>query len=251
MKQTSFILKKNMPIAWDVYLLELEGDTSAITRSGQFVNIQLPSFFLRRPISVCDWSANRLTLIYKVVGHGTEYLSKMPPGESLNLLTGLGNGFDTDVAARRPVLIGGGVGVPPLYHLAKQLSTEGKPPIIILGFQTAVEAFFTEEFRQLGLELHVTTEDGSLGQTGLVTDIAKPLAVESRFDYLYACGPMPMLRALHQLIREQGIDGQFSLEERMGCGFGSCMGCSFDTPQGPIRICKEGPVLRKEQLPWS
>ncbi len=243
-------MRKNDPIARNIYLLELEGDTSAITRSGQFVNIRLPSCFLRRPISVCDWSASRLTLIYKVVGRGTGQLSKMAPGQSLDLLTGLGNGFDTEIDTQHPVLVGGGVGVPPLYHLAKQLIAEGKTPIVILGFRTAAEAFFTEEFRLLGPELHVMTGDGSLGQTGLVTDAAARLAAENRLAYLYACGPMPMLHALYRLLDKHGADGQFSLEERMGCGFGGCMGCSFDTPQGPIRICKEGPVLRKEQLPW-
>ena len=199
--------------------------------------------FLRRPISVCDYDADSITLIYKVVGEGTAQLSGMRPGERLDLLTGLGNGFSTDCDARRPLLVGGGVGVPPLYGLAKALRAAGKPVQVVLGFNTAAELFYDEEFRALGCGVSVATADGSCGVRGFVTDALAGLD----FDYFYACGPLPMLRALSAAT---ACDGQLSFEERMGCGFGACMGCSCKTLTGGKRICKEGPVLMKNEIIW-
>ena len=244
MKQSIFEIIENTRLAPQVYRMKLRGDTSAITVPGQFVNIQLKGFFLRRPISVCDYDENTLTILYKVVGKGTEAMSKMTPNHKLDVLTGLGNGYDTSVSGEKPLLIGGGVGVPPMYRLAKNLITEGKKPVVILGFNTAAEVFYKEEFEKLGAEVHVATADGSVGVKGFVTDVVKTIP---DYTYFYTCGPEPMLKALSDVTT---TSGQLSFEERMGCGFGACMGCSCQTKYGNKRICKDGPVLVKEEIIW-
>ncbi|HBX89723.1 MAG TPA: dihydroorotate dehydrogenase electron transfer subunit [Alistipes sp.] len=242
-KQGIYTVLSNEPLTASVHRMRLGGDTQWIVRPGQFVNIALEGRYLRRPISVCDYDAATLTLIYKVVGEGTAQMARMEPGGQLDLLTGLGNGFATDNDARRPLLVGGGVGVPPLYNLAKVLLAAGKPVQIVLGFNTAAEVFYAGEFRALGCSVTVATADGSAGVKGFVTDALVGLD----FDYFYACGPLPMLRALSQAA---ACDGQLSFEERMGCGFGACMGCSCKTLTGSKRICKEGPVLMKNEILW-
>ena len=244
MKQGIFEITENTPLTASVYRLVLTGDTSAITAPGQFVNILLDGHFLRRPISVCDCADGRLTLLYKVVGKGTEQMSRMRPGECLDILTGLGNGYDLAEAGEAPLLIGGGVGVPPLYMLAKALIARGCDVRVILGFNTATEVFYEEEFRALGARVTVTTVDGSYGRKGFVTSAL----AEAPYTYFYTCGPEPMLRALHGATE---TSGQYSFEERMGCGFGACMGCSCKTVTGNKRICREGPVLRKEEILWK
>lgn len=221
----------------------LRGDTSAIINAGEFVNIQLDGFYLRRPISVCDVEGDVLTLIYKVVGKGTQAMSEMPEGTGLRILTGLGNGYDLTPAGEYPLLVGGGVGVPPMYLLAKRLLAQGKKVSVVLGFNTADEVFYEDEFKALGCEVQVTTVDGSHGVKGFVTD-----ALPERYTYFYTCGPMPMFRALNKTVK---TSGQFSFEERMGCGFGACMGCSCKTLTGNKRICKDGPVLKKEEIIWT
>lgn len=241
--QGIYTVLTNEPLTASVHRMRLGGDTQWIVRPGQFVNIALEGRYLRRPISVCDYDAATLTLIYKVVGEGTAQMARMEPGGQLDLLTGLGNGFATDNDARRPLLVGGGVGVPPLYNLAKVLLAAGKPVQIVLGFNTAAEVFYAGEFRALGCSVTVATADGSAGVKGFVTDALAGLD----FDYFYACGPLPMLRALSQAT---ACDGQLSFEERMGCGFGACMGCSCKTLTGSKRICKEGPVMNKGEILW-
>ena len=221
----------------------LSGDTSDIRVSGGFVNIKIDGLFLRRPISVCDFDENSLTLIYKVVGKGTESLSEMKEGEVLDLLVGLGNGYDTKKSGDAPLLIGGGVGVPPLYKLAKLLTAQGKRVSVVLGFNSACDVFYEEEFRALGAEVRVTTADGSYGTKGFVTDAMGDID----YSYFYTCGPEPMLKAVHKATK---TSGQMSFEERMGCGFGACMGCSCKTLTGYKRICKEGPVMEKEEILW-
>ena len=243
MKQGLFKITKNIPLTDSVYLMVLEGDTSDITVPGQFINIKLDGQFLRRPISVCDVSNKDVTIIYKVVGHGTELMSKYT-NETLDVLTGLGNGYDTSLSGDRPVLLGGGVGVPPLYLLAKKLIEEGKKPSVILGFNTKNEIFYEDEFRKLGADVYVTTVDGSYGIKGFVTDALKSID----YTYFYTCGPEPMLKAVH---KASTTSGQLSFEERMGCGFGACMGCSCKTLTGYKRICKEGPVMLKEEILWE
>ncbi len=243
MKQTIFEIKSNEKIAKDVYKMVLSGDTSDLRKPGQFVNIKLEGFFLRRPISVCDYDEGVLTLIYKVVGEGTEVMCKLTEGEKLDILTGLGNGFDTQVSGENPVVIGGGVGVPPMFNLARKLISEGKKVTAVLGFNKEEEIFYKEEFEKLGADVLVTTVDGSVGVKGFVTDAVKDLD----FSYTYCCGPEPMLKAVYNA-SDKG--GQFSFEERMGCGFGACMGCSCKTKYGNKRICKEGPVLVKEEIIW-
>ena len=243
MKQGLFEIISNRPLTENVYEMMLSGDVSAITAPGQFVNIQLDGLYLRRPISVCDVSGTTLTIIYKVVGKGTEQLSKMEEG-TLDILTGLGNGYDLTDAGERPVLLGGGVGVPPMYLLAKQLLRQGKQVRVILGFNTANEIFYEEQFRALGAEVTVTTVDGSYGVKGFVTDALKELD----YTYFYTCGPEPMLKAVY---KTSVTSGQMSFEKRMGCGFGACMGCSCKTVTGYKRICKEGPVLQKEEILWE
>ena len=230
-KKDTYKILTNEPLTDAVWRMTLAGDTQWIAAPGQFVNIALEGKYLRRPISVCDYDNSSITLIYKVVGGGTEQMSRMAPGMQLDLLTGLGNGFSTGNDARRPLLVGGGVGVPPLYNLAKVLLAAGKPVQVVLGFNTASEVFYEEEFRS-GVEGFVTTA------------IAEK---ELDFDYFYACGPLPMLHALYNATEQ---DGQLSFEERMGCGFGACMGCSCKTKYGYKRICKEGPVLEKGEIIW-
>ena len=243
MKQSIFTIIENKALTRDVYKMVLEGDTSAITASGQFVNIQLEGKFLRRPISVCDWNESTLTIVYKVVGHGTEQMSKMPIGEKLDILTGLGNGYDLSLAGQNPVLIGGGVGVPPMYGCAKKLVELGIKPTVILGFNVKDEIFYEEEFKALGCDVTVTTVDGSYGVKGFVTN-----ALPENYSYFYTCGPEPMLKAVY---KATATSGQMSFEERMGCGFGACMGCSCKTLTGYKRICKEGPVMKKEEILWE
>lgn len=243
MKQGIFSLLENAPLTSAVYRMVLEGDTSAITAPGQFVNISIPGLFLRRPISVCDWAENRLTLIYKTVGRGTDALAAMAPGETLDLLTGLGNGYDLTKSGDAPLLVGGGVGVPPLYGLAKALLSQGKSVDVVLGFNTASEIFYVSEFETLGAEVHIATADGSVGTKGFVTDVMKSLP----YSYFYACGPLPMFRAMEKVAR---TSGQYSFEERMGCGFGACVGCTMETALGPRRVCKDGPVFEREVILW-
>lgn len=244
MKKGLFTLKNNEKLTSDVYKMMLIGDTSDITAAGQFVNIELERLYLRRPISVCDMDGSSLTLIYKVVGRGTEQMSHMAQGETLDLLTGLGNGYDTAKSGSAPVLIGGGVGVPPMYLLAKKLVTEGKRPIVILGFNSKSDVFYENEFRALGIEVFVTTVDGSYGINGFVTDALKNCG---EYSYTFSCGPEPMLKAVYNASK---TEGQYSFEERMGCGFGACMGCSCKTKYGNKRICKDGPVLEKGEIIW-
>ncbi len=244
-KKGIYKILENHPLTATVWRMVLAGDTQWITASGQFVNIALDGHYLRRPISVCDYDAETLTLVYKVVGEGTAQMSRMTAGMTLDLLTGLGNGFSTAVASQSPLLVGGGVGVPPLYNLARKLLAEGKRVRVVLGFNTASEVFYAEEFRTLGCEVYVATADGSAGVKGFVTTAIAGCKID--FDYFYACGPMPMLKALCDNVSQ---DGQLSFEERMGCGFGGCMGCSCKTKYGNKRICKEGPVLLKEEIIW-
>ena len=243
MQDTIFTIIENKIIAKDVYKMLLRGDTSAVGNAGEFVNIQLEGFYLRRPISVCDVEGDVLTLIYKVVGKGTEVMSKMPEGTDLQVMTGLGNGYDLSLSGDSPLLVGGGVGVPPMYLLAKRLLAQGKRVSVVLGFNTADEVFYEEEFKALGCDVTVTTVDGSRGVKGFVTD-----ALPEAYTYFYTCGPMPMFRALNKAVK---TSGQFSFEERMGCGFGACMGCSCKTLFGNKRICKDGPVLKKEEIIWA
>lgn len=244
-KKGIYEIAANEPLVAGVYRMVLSGDTQWITRPGQFVNIELDGFYLRRPISICDYDGGSITIIYKVVGCGTDAMSRMTAGTRLDVLTGLGNGFDPDVECRRPLLVGGGVGVPPLYRLAKELIARGKVVSVVLGFNTASEIFYADEFRALGADVHVSTADGSRGVKGFVTDAIRSAAVD--FDYFYACGPMPMLRALCECC---GQSGELSFEERMGCGFGACMGCSCKTLAGNKRICKDGPVMKREEIIW-
>ncbi len=244
MKQSIFTILSNTALTSSVYKMVLSGDTSAITNCGQFVNIQLDGMFLRRPISVCDYDGETLTIVYKVVGKGTEAMSKMAPGTALDILTGLGNGYDLELAGQKPVLLGGGVGVPPMYNLAKKLIALGKEVTVILGFNTQSEVFYEEEFKALGCTVIVCTADGSYGIKGFATT---PLS-EIDYSYFYTCGPEPMLKAVY---KATNTSGQMSFEERMGCGFGACMGCSCKTLTGYKRICKEGPVMKKEEILWE
>lgn len=244
MKQGIFTIVENTPLTATVYRMRLAGDTSAITSPGQFVNIKLQGLYLRRPISVCDCVPGELTLLYKVVGHGTEQMSGMQAGEQLDLLTGLGNGYDLTLAGDRPLLLGGGVGVPPLYMLARELCRAGKKVSVILGFNKKDEVFYEEEFRALGADVYVVTADGSYGTRGFVTDAMQGIS----YTHFYTCGPEPMLKAVYAATE---TSGQFSFEERMGCGFGACMGCACHTITGNKRICKEGPVLIKEDILWQ
>ena len=239
MKQLTFEIKSNEQIAKNVYRMQLAGDTAGIL-SGQFVNIRVQGQFLRRPISVCNITDGILTIIYKVVGVGTEAMSHLPIGTQLDVLTILGNGYDLSNAGDAPLLVGGGVGVPPMYMLARQLREAGKKVRVILGFNTKDEVFYEEEFRALGCDVTVTTVDGSHGVKGFVTN-----ALDGKQSYYYTCGPLPMIKALLQAL---GTNGEVSMEERMGCGFGACMGCTIQTTKGPKRVCKEGPVFPAEIL---
>ena len=242
MKQVLYTVTGNQELAPGVWEMSLAGDTSPITTPGQFINIKLDGFFLRRPISVCDWDSRGLTIIYKVVGKGTAVMSAMQPGQELDVLSGLGNGFDVAKCGQRTVVIGGGAGVPPMYGLAKALLAAGKTPSAVLGFNTESEIFYEDQFRKLGIETVVTTVDGSYGQKGFVTD-----ALPESYDYFCACGPLPMLKAVYNASSTSGL---LSFEERMGCGFGACMGCSCKTKYGNKRICKDGPVLEKGEIIW-
>lgn len=236
-------IKSNIKLTESIYEMVLIGNTSSITAPGQFINIKLDGFYLRRPISICDYSDDSITIIYKVVGDGTEAMSKMNVGEKLDVLCGLGNGFDTSKSSDKPVLIGGGVGVPPMYNLCKKLIDEGKKVTVILGFNKKDEIFYEEEFKKLGADVKVTTVDGSYGIKGFVTDALK----DTDYSYFYTCGPMPMFKAIEATAT---TSGQYSFEERMGCGFGACMGCSCKTKYGNKRICKDGPVLQREEIIW-
>ena len=244
MKQSIFEIIENVALTKDVYRMKLSGDTSAITAPGQFVNILLAGKFLRRPISVCDWDDSTLTIVYKVVGHGTEQMSAMSKGEKLDILTGLGNGYDMTVCGDKPVLLGGGVGVPPMYGLAKCLRAKGIAVSVILGFNTQSEIFYEEEFKALGCSVTVATADGSYGVKGFATTPLEGMD----YSYFYTCGPEPMLKAVY---KATNTSGQMSFEERMGCGFGACMGCSCKTLTGYKRICKDGPVMKKEDILWE
>ena len=243
MKQGLFDIIENVPLTENVFKMTLRGDTSAITASGQFINIKLDGLFLRRPISVYDCVDDTVTIIYKVVGHGTEQMSNMKSGK-IDVLTGLGNGYDTSVSGEKPLLLGGGVGVRPLYLLAKKLISEGKKVSVILGFNTEKEIFCEDDFKALGASVYVATADGSYGAKGFVTDVMQDM----EYTHFYTCGPEPMLRAVYNT---SVTSGQLSFEERMGCGFGACMGCSCKTITGNKRICKEGPVLKKEDIIWE
>ena len=243
MRQLLFEIKENKPLTKDIMEMILAGDTSDITRPGQFVNIKLDGLYLRRPISVCDAEEGKLTLIYKVVGKGTEQMRDMTEG-TLDILSSLGNGYDTSLSGERPLLIGGGVGVPPLYMLAKELCKEGKEVSVILGFNTKDEIFYEEEFKALGCKVYVTTVDGSYGIKGFVTEAMK----EIDYTHFFTCGPEPMLKAVWNASE---TSGQLSFEERMGCGFGACMGCSCKTLTGFKRICKDGPIMMKEEIVWK
>ena len=242
MKEVCYTVLENAALTDGVYRLRLGGGTDAITAPGQFLELRLPGFYLRRPLSVCDWDEGSVTILYKVVGNGTDWLSKCGAGQRIDALCGLGNGFDVAACGERTLVIGGGIGVPPMYGLAKRLLAAGKTPVAILGFNTAAERFYEAEFRALGVETIVATADGSYGVRGFVT-----VALPERYDGFWACGPLPMLRAL---CRASDKPGFLSLEARMGCGFGACMGCTIETTAGAKRVCREGPVFRKEELLW-
>ena len=244
-KKGIYTVLRNEPLTASVYRMVLEGDTQYITRSGQFINIELEGKFLRRPISVADYDATTITIIYKVVGRGTEQMREMKVGTKLDILTGLGNGFSTDNNKKHPLLVGGGVGVPPMYNLCKRLLAEGKHPTVVVGFNTKDEVFYIDEFKALGVDVYCSTADGTMGIKGFVTDAIREAGIE--FDYLYTCGPLPMFKALYNATE---VDGEFSFEERMGCGFGGCMGCTCKTKHGYKRICKEGPVLKRDEIIW-
>ena len=242
MIEVTYTIAENALIASGVYRLRLEGDTSAITAPGQFLDLRLPGFFLRRPISICDWDEKSVTLLYKVVGGGTDWLSRCTAGQTLDTLSGLGNGFDVAACGKTTLLCGGGIGTAPLYGLARRLLVSGKTPVALLGFNTSDDIFYEKEFQALGVQTILATADGSRGVRGFVTD-----ALPERFDTVCACGPLPMLRAL---CKKTDKPCQLSLEARMGCGFGACMGCTIDTANGPSRVCREGPVFRREELKW-
>ena len=243
MEERILTIGENISLTDSVYRMTLRGDELPEQRPGQFVNIRLEGLFLRRPVSVYDFRPGCLTIIYKTVGTGTRQMASLPAGTTLNVLTGLGNGYDLSKAGEHPLLLGGGVGVPPLYLLARKLREEGKPVTAVLGFNTRAEVFGEEAFRALGCKTIVTTADGSCGTKGFVTD-----ALPDEYSYFYTCGPEPMLKAVY---RKTVTSGQFSFEERMGCGFGACMGCSCKTITGYKRICREGPVLEKEEILWE
>ena len=243
MKQCNYKIESNEPLTQTVYKMRLSGDTSAFSKPGQFLNIALSGLFLRRPISVCDYDKTGVTILYKVVGKGTAQMAAMQPGQTLDVLTGLGNGYNIEKCGSRALLLGGGVGVPPLFGLCKALLESGRQVSVVLGFNTKDEVFYEPEFRALSADVTVATADGSYGVKGFVTD-----ALPQSYDYFFACGPEPMLKAV---CKATATSGQLSFEERMGCGFGACMGCSCKTLTGYKRICKEGPVLEKEEIRWE
>ena len=243
-KRDKYKIKSNQQIAKNVYEMVLEGDTTYIVRPGQFINIELDGCYLRRPISVCDYDEKTITIIYKIVGNGTEKMATFEPGQILDILTGLGNGFEVKRSGEKPLLIGGGVGTPPMYNLCKKLVEQGKNPVVVLGFGNVDDVFYEEKFKEMGVEIHISTVDGSYGVKGFVTDIVKDL---KDYTYYYTCGPKNMLKAVYDTAT---TDGELSFEEKMGCGFGACMGCTCETTKGNKRICKEGPVLKKEEIIW-
>lgn len=245
MQRVILTVTKNEALTPLIYKMQLTGDVSGVTRAGQFVEIALDGLYLRRPISVCNYDEGELTIIYKVVGKGTDLMSQMAEGTQLDVLTGLGNGFDTEHECNKPLLVGGGVGVPPLYRLTRDLIARGKEVTVVLGFNTESEIFYAEEFEALGAKVILATADGSVGVKGFVTEAIRESGVEA--DYFYSCGPLPMLKALCNSLE---ISGEVSLEERMGCGFGICMGCSIHTTNGAKRVCKDGPVFKKEEVVW-
>ena len=243
MQQQFCTVLENKPLTALVWQMKLQADTASVTAPGQFVNLKLEGLYLRRPISICDWDESSLTLIYKVVGEGTEKMTTLKSGDTVDALVGLGNGYTTSLSGQTPVCIGGGVGVPPMYGLARQLIAEGKEVSVILGFNTKDEIFYEEEFKALGAKVYVATADGSCGTKGFVTDVLKDLT----YSYFFTCGPMPMFAAIEKTAVGSG---QYSFEERMGCGFGACMGCTCKTKYGNKRICKDGPVLVREEIVW-
>ena len=243
MKKEIFEIINNVKIAENVFEMTLSGDVSEIKSAGQFVNVSVPDCYLRRPISVADSCADKLTLVYKVVGKGTDIMSGLKSGDKLDILVGLGNGYDLSASGERPLLIGGGVGIPPLYMLFKELIKEGKKPLVALGFNTKSEIFYSDRFAALGADVYLTTVDGSQGAKGFVTDVIKTLD----YTYFYACGPMPMFRAIESVVK---TDGEYSMEEKMACGFGACMGCSCKTKGGSKRVCKDGPVFKRSEILW-
>ncbi len=245
MKRSFLTLRSNRQIAPSIYEMVLDGDVAAVSNAGQFVEISLEGLFLRRPISVCDYTDKSLTLVYKCVGRGTRQMAELKPGVVLDVLCGLGNGFNVEQECRHALLVGGGVGTPPLYALARQLKAKGRQVTVVLGFNTASEVFYAEEFKALGVDVVIATADGSCGVKGFVTDAIR--TIDATYDYFYSCGPLPMLKALSE---QCTVDGELSLEERMGCGFGICMGCSIMTRSGAKRVCKEGPVFKKEDIIW-
>ncbi|MEA4815520.1 MAG: dihydroorotate dehydrogenase electron transfer subunit [Lachnospiraceae bacterium] len=244
MQEVMFEIKSNEEIAESIFKMSMQGDASAIKAPGQFINIALPGLYLRRPISVYDYNSSSVTVIYKSVGKGTEKMSVLLKGDRLSVLTGLGNGFDTSKSGRYPLLIAGGLGTPPMYALLRQILSEGKKPSVILGFNSTKDSFLIDEFKAFGVDVFITTADGSLGLKGFVTNKMEKI---SGYTYFYACGPKPMLKAVCML---SSSDGEISMEERMGCGFGACMGCSIMTKSGAKRVCKEGPVFSKEEMIW-
>ncbi len=243
MTQGMYEIRSNVKIARDVYEMILSGDTSAITAPGQFLNIKIEGLYLRRPISICDWNDETITILYKVVGEGTEKMADMKAGGMLDILVGLGNGFDMEYAGDRPLLVGGGVGTPPMYGLCKRLVAMGKKPVVILGYASAEDVLYEEKFHEMGVEVRIATVDGTKGVKGFVTHAMPGLD----YTYFYACGPIPMLKALSDASE---TSGELSFEERMGCGFGACMGCTCKTKYGNKRICRDGPVLKKEEVIW-
>ncbi len=244
MEQVFLTVTENVALTKDVYRMVLQGDTKAITASGQFVNLKIDGTYLRRPISVCDYTDTSVTLLYKVVGKGTRIMAQMPNGTVIDTLTGLGNGYNIEKSGDTPALIGGGVGIPPLYRLCKDLIAQGKHPTVILGFRSKADIFYQSEFEALGATVLVATEDGSAGIKGFVTDALQTVD----YSYFYTCGPEPMFRAIEKIVK---TSGQYSFEERMGCGFGACMGCSCKTLYGNKRICVDGPVLEREEIIWT
>ena len=243
MYQGMYEILSNKCIAKNTFEMVLKGDTTSLTKPGQFINIKLEGKYLRRPISVCDYDSDTTTIIYKVVGKGTEQMAEMKPGEMLDVLSGLGNGFDISKADKDAVLLGGGAGIAPMFNLCRELIKKGTMVTVILGFNTKDEVYYEEEFKNLGAKVYITTVDGSYGEKGFVTDVLKNLT----YSYFFTCGPMPMFKAIESVAT---TSGQYSFEERMGCGFGACMGCSCKTKYGNKRICKDGPVLLREEIIW-
>lgn len=243
--KTLFTIKENRRIASDTYRMELSCGFMPETRAGQFVDIALDGFYLRRPIAVCDLSDDGMTICYKAVGKGTEYMSTLRPGMTLDLLTGLGNGFNVAACRDAALLIGGGLGAAPLHLLCRELKAAGKKVSVVLGFNKAEEIILIEEYRKMGVEPGIATLDGSAGTKGFVGDVIARMSPE--YDRFYCCGPLPMMKAVCESLP---TGGEASLEERMGCGAGFCYGCTRMTRGGAKRICKDGPVFDKEEIIW-